>query len=179
METKVRQDVQAGITIARFLLENINDRIDSADIKARILVAANSIVMGFTAFAFKDSIGSLREGGTGPVWIATTIAATVLVISATISSAFALWVIRPRIVRSQSKSLFFWEDIRQMPLEQFTSAFKALTPEETLELLVSEIHGLSSVASQKFRWAFVSSVALVAAIAAWAILLVLVGFFGL
>ncbi|MBI2172544.1 MAG: hypothetical protein HYU30_11130 [Chloroflexi bacterium] len=177
METKARQDVQSGVAMARSLLGDIYDRIDSADIKARILVAANSIFMGLTAFAFKDSIGSIRDEGAGAVGLATSLAAALLIVAATTSSAFALWVIRPRLVRSHRKSLFFYEDIRQMPLEQFASAFEALTPEETLETLVSQIHALSWVASQKFRWAFFSSVALVGAIVAWAVLLILVAFF--
>lgn len=177
METKARQDVQAEVATARSLLGDINDRIDSADIKARVLVAANSIFMGLTAFAFKDFIGSIGEGGAGVVGLVTSLAAAVLVASATTSSAFALWVVRPRLVRSQHKSLFFYDDIRQMPPGQFASAFKALTPEETLEILLSQVHALSTVASQKFRWAFYSSVGLVVAIAAWAVLLVLLAFF--
>ena len=131
------EDLQAEIT-------RIEGWIKNADTKIGVLLAFLGVLIVILANRFIDVVFNLSS----PILLVTAyFIALVLLVMSTLKTLFG---IIPRLSHNQkNKSLLYYLDISDMPIESFRRATRSITPSQYKKMLSNQMHALSRIAARK------------------------------
>lgn len=159
------------IELATMLFEHIEDQIDRADTKARLTLAADTLLAAAVTVSGKGTLSQLLCP-TAPAGDRLAGSVTVLLFTSLIASIyFALSAVTPILrLQKQRQSLFYFGDIAQMSEREFINGFAAQSEAEMRESILAQVYAKAVIASHKFVAIHRSAESLIIALFLWAVL---------
>lgn len=162
-----------SVTFARDFLAYIQSRIEHADAKLQLVLAADTVLVALVTTPASELMKQAFVRGASPLEFVGGAVTVLLLLSVGCSILFAFLTLRPRLAPGPRQSLFFFGNIANKTAEQFIEEFAGLSEGEAIEDLLCQVHVNSQIANAKFRLIAVSTNAFIAALVLWIVSLVL------
>jgi hypothetical protein len=142
--------------LARLLFEHIENQIKAADWKAWTTIALNTFLATVSATLISkplEKILTAAQPGGVPVSgaLVGSVITTIGIFGAILFSLwFAIKVLKPELMASNSNNLFFFGNIARLREPAFIEKFNNQTREMISSFLLGEIHAKAIIAERKF-----------------------------
>lgn len=164
------------LELAAFLFNLIEAQITRADTKAGLVVAADTVFATALLLSSRGTLALVGDGSAPPLERAAGALLGVLFVTVLASTLCALVAARPTLkVRDDEGTLFFFSRISRMGHDEYVNTFAAQDPALLRKALLTEVHNTAQIAMRKFRLIRYSLDFLIAAIALWAVVQVVLG----
>jgi len=162
--------------LAAFLYALIENLITRADTKAGLILAADTVFAAVLIVLSKGAIVNLLDNSAVFASRFIGLLAILTFAALLLSSIFVLLVARPIILSGgeASSSLFFFDRISQMSVQDFVKQFSSQSSAELRNSLLTEVHMTARLARQKFIRIRYSLDFLIVAVMLWAIMQIMV-----
>lgn len=146
-------------SLARLLFEHIENQIKAADSKAWLTIAANGILATLgkdliSGLLGKDLISGLLKGNLPSSVVFAFACALAFIGFMFVAIVFSLWyavkAVKPELIASDNKNLFFFRNIARSAEPAFIQRFNDQTREGAHSSLLGEVHAKATIAERKF-----------------------------
>jgi hypothetical protein len=148
---RLQQAPSAGeqAALGRLLFEHIENQIKSADWKAWLTVAANGLLVTLSS-ALLTEVDVSKTTWHSAVLVGHFVVVFFMYVAILFSLWYAVNVVKPALMASDSNNLFFFKNIARLPEQSFIQTFNGQTREVAASYLLAEVHAKAVIAEQKF-----------------------------
>lgn len=135
--------------LATLLFDHIEGQIKSADSKAWLTVAANTLL----ANVFKDlNTRMVYKLWNSPNFVerVSSFFIVLMFVSLLGSIFYALWVVKPTLSAPIQQSLFYFGNIKQQREEDFINKFQKQRLDEICRAILAQVYTKAKIANRKF-----------------------------
>lgn len=160
--------------LAEMLFEHIEAQVNRADTKAGLILAADTLFATTLATMSKGVALALFAPASSPIERLNALVTILMFVAVFISAIYALVIARPVLrLPKRERKLFFFGRIVEFNAPEFIRAFTSQSPAQAREGLLNEVYTLAQIADRKFRRLQRSFDFLIAALALWALIQVI------
>jgi hypothetical protein len=181
---------QHRLQLAWQLFTALEYQVQVADRKVQAVFGANTLMVAALTLNGQSTLADLRVGGLTPVEVLAIVFRVLLLGSVCTSAASAIMALTPRVRKPNpgsfppgtapptellphSRSLFFFGDVCATPVDDFVHGFRELSVEEATDQLLRQVHQVSAVVTEKYRWSRRAASALTCSLMLWIVVLLL------
>lgn len=179
---------QYRLQLAWQLFTALEYQVQVADRKVQAVFGANTLLVAALTFNGHSTLADFRLGGITDVEALAIFFRLMLLGSICASAACAIRALAPRVrkpipsqpsaippalLHSHPRSLFFFGDVTATPVDEFVQGFSELTVDEATDQILRQVHQVSSVVTEKYRWSRRAASALTISLMLWIVVLLL------
>jgi pycsar effector protein len=167
----------SSLDLAKLLFDHMQGQINFADTKAQLTLAADALLAATIAPLGKGIALSLLDAGAPPLARILALVTAAMIVVLMLSVYFALSSARPVMrLKSATPSLFFFGDITQQSESAFIQNFTTKLSGDLQREMLAQVYAKATIARIKFAAIRISLNFLVAALALWVVVQILIAF---